>query len=417
MLKTLEDISSTKKRLSIEIPADAFEQEIQSSLQVLRKKTKLPGFRPGKAPMGLIEKRYGKDVEGEAMEKVIPQFYTKALEEADIIPVAQPQLEGGIDFQRHNPLALTFTVEIRPKIDDLSYEGIEVDGMALDITDNDIEQTLNRLAEDKATFEPTDDPAKESDLVVLDYTLLGGGEFKDQVFRLGSDQMPKLFSQKIAGLKKGEDVSFEMTMPEDFPNSELAGKTFTTSVAVKEVKNVIMPEIDDEFAKDMEMDDLESLKKHIRERLEESKREQVENVLKGQIMKKLLDTYEFEAPESLVESEVQHWVDQAKAQGRTEEDEALKNEIRPDAERNVRASMLVQIIGDKENIEVTEDDIRQRLISLSGRFNLSPENVMKYYISRDGSLEGLKHSVYEEKVLALLLEKANIKAVKAEEKK
>ncbi len=229
--------------------------------------------------------------------------------------------------------------------------------------------------------------------------------------------MPKLFSQKIAGLKKGEDVSFEMTMPEDFPNSELAGKTFTTSVAVKEVKNVIMPEIDDEFAKDMEMDDLESLKKHIRERLEESKREQVENVLKGQIMKKLLDTYEFEAPESLVESEVQHWVDQAKAQGRTEEDEALKNEIRPDAERNVRASMLVQIIGDKENIEVTEDDIRQRLISLSGRFNLSPENVMKYYISRDGSLEGLKHSVYEEKVLALLLEKANIKAVKAEEKK
>jgi trigger factor len=416
MLKTLEDITPTKKRLSIEIPAEAFEGEIQSSLEMIRRRTKLPGFRQGKAPLGLIEKRFGKDVEGEAIEKVIPEYYTKALDEADIVPVAQPNLEGGIDFKRHAPLLLTFTVEIRPRVENLSYEGIEVEDVAVEITDQDIENTVNRLQEDKATFTPSEEPAKEGDLLVLDYSLLGGPEFKDQVFRLGNESMPELFSQKITGLKKGEDASFEMTLPDDFQDPELAGKSFTTSVTVKEVKNVTLPELDDEFAKDLELDSMETLRNSIRERLEESRREQVDNVLKGQVMKKLLDAHEFEAPESLVEQELAHWVAQAQGQGRTEDKEKLTEEFRAEAERNVRASMLVQIIGDRENIEVSEDDIRNKLVALSGKFGLSPENVMKYYVSRDGSLEGLKNSIYEEKVLALLLEKAVVKPAKGEGK-
>jgi trigger factor len=418
MLKTMEDISATKKRLSIEIPPEAFEDEIRSTLKDIRQRSKLPGFRPGKAPFSLIEKRFGKDVEGEVMEKIIPKYYSDALKEAEIVPVGQPELEGGLDFKRNTPLALTFTVEVRPKVENLSYDGIEVEGLPIGITDADVETTLKRLQQDKATFEPTDGPAQEDDLMVLDYSLLGGEEFKDQVFRVGSETMPKYFSQKVTGLKKGDTAAFELTFPEDYYNKDVAGKSYTTNVTVKEVKKVILPELDEEFAKDMEMDDLQALKDHIRERLAESQRDQADNILKGQIMNKLLETYQFEAPESLLNLELDHALTQAKAQaqGGEVDEEKMKEELQAPSERNVRASMLMQMIGEKENVQVTEDDLKNRLVGLSAKFGLSPENMMKYFVSRDGSLDGLRNSVYEEKVLALLLERANVKPAPEAEK-
>lgn len=405
----MEDLSTTKKRLSIEIPPEAIENEIKSALDSLRKRTKLPGFRQGKAPMALIEKRFGKDVEAEALDKVIPAFYSEALKEADIKPVAQPSLEGGLDFRRNNPLSLTITVEVRPKIEKLEYEGIKVKDIPVSVEDKDVEDTLERLRQDKASYEPSEEPVKDGDLVVMDYEIKQDGKaFRDQVFQVGSEAMPTGFSDRLVGMKKGEDSEFSVTFPGDFRIEELAGKDAELKVSVKEIKKIILPALDDEFAKDLELDDLDSLKKHIRERIEESKKKAVADMTKAEIMKKLLEAHEFEAPESLVEEELGHRVAQAKAQGAQQDDETLRKELRPDAERHIKASLLVQVIGEKEDIDVSEEDLKQRVVALSGRFGLSPENVMKYYISRDGSLEGLRHSVYEEKVLDRLLERAEV---------
>ena len=143
MIKQTEDISSTKKRISIEIPSDAIEGEIESSLNELRARTRLPGFRKGKAPLSLIEKRFGKDVEAETMERLVPKFYSEAIKEAEIVPVGRPVLEGGLELKRNEPLGLTFTVEVRPKVD-LSYEGLEVEDVPLKVEDRDVEETIKR---------------------------------------------------------------------------------------------------------------------------------------------------------------------------------------------------------------------------------------------------------------------------------
>jgi trigger factor len=410
MLKSVEDISATKKRLSIEIPSDAIENQIKTSLDLLRRKTKIPGFRPGKAPVALLEKRYGKDVEAEAMEKLIPSFYSEALKEADITPVTQPSIEGGVDFKRNTPLSLTVTVEVRPKIENLSYEGIAVKEMPVTVSDEDVEKTLERLREDRASYEPSAEPVAEGDLVVVDYAAGEGGEpVKDYVFKVGSPAMPEAFSTGLLGAKKSEPVTFEMGFPGDFTAEGLAGKREKITATVKEVKKVDLPALDDEFAKDLDFDDLDALRKHIRERLEESQGKSIANMMKAEIVKKILESHDFEAPPSLVDGELSQLVAGARAQGRQDEpEEQLKEELRSDAERNIRASLLLQMIGEKESVGVTEDELKQKLVSLSGQFGLSPENVMKYYISRDGSLEGLRNSVFEEKVLDLLLERADI---------
>jgi trigger factor len=410
MLKSVEDISATKKRLSIEIPSDAIENQIKTSLDLLRRKTKIPGFRPGKAPVALLEKRYGKDVEAEVMEKLIPSFYSEALKDADITPVTQPAIEGGVDFKRNAPLSLTVTVEVRPKLETLSYEGIEVKEVPVTVGDEDVEKTLERLREDRASYEPSAEPVADGDLLVLDYAAGDGGEpVKDYVFKVGSPAMPEAFSAGLLGAKKSEPVTFEMEFPGDFPVEGLAGAKENITATVKEAKKVNLPALDDEFAKDLDFDNIEELRKHIREKLEESQQKSIANMMKAEILKKILESHEFEAPASLVDGEISHLVASARAQGRKDEPEdELKEELRPDAERNIRASLLLQMIGEKEGLDVTEDDLKEKLVSLSGQFGLSPENVMKYYISRDGSLEGLRNSVFEDKVLDLLLDRAEI---------
>jgi trigger factor len=349
-------------------------------------------------------------VEAEVMEKLIPSFYSEALKDADITPVTQPAIEGGVDFKRNAPLSLTVTVEVRPKLETLSYEGIEVKEVPVTVGDEDVEKTLERLREDRASYEPSAEPVADGDLLVLDYAAGDGGEpVKDYVFKVGSPAMPEAFSAGLLGAKKSEPVTFEMEFPGDFPVEGLAGAKENITATVKEAKKVNLPALDDEFAKDLDFDNIEELRKHIREKLEESQQKSIANMMKAEILKKILESHEFEAPASLVDGEISHLVASARAQGRKDEPEdELKEELRPDAERNIRASLLLQMIGEKEGLDVTEDDLKEKLVSLSGQFGLSPENVMKYYISRDGSLEGLRNSVFEDKVLDLLLDRAEI---------
>jgi trigger factor len=409
MLKTVEDISATRKRLKIEIPADAMEKEIKDSIDRLRARTKIPGFRPGKAPAALIEKRFGKEVESEVIEKVIPQYYAEALKEADITPVSMPSIDGGINFKRNEPFNLTLLVEIRPEMEGLNYEGVKVKAVSADIEESDVEATLERLRQDKATYEPSEGPVKDGNIVIMDYEMKDSGKsFTDEVFRVGSDLMPAVFSEKLIGLEKGGEAEFEVEFPGDYYSKELAGARDTFRVSVKEVKEVVLPDIDEEFAKDLEFDTLDALKDHVRERLGRNKKDAALKIMKAEVVGKIIESHDFEAPESMVEEELKHLVANEKARGGGEADEALRERFLPDARRRVKASLLLQVVGEKEGVEVTEEDVKLRVKEVAEHSSLTPENVMKYYISRDGSLEGLRHSVFEDRVLDILLERADI---------
>ena len=227
MLKAVEDLSTTKKRLKIEIPSEAIEKKIKNSLEKARQKAKTPGFRPGKTPMNIIEKHYGKSAEAEALEEVIPEFYDSALKEAAIVPVTRPEIEGGVNFERNNPLSLSFTLEIRPKIENLKYEGIKTKDIPVTVSDEEVENALKRLQEGKATYEAADKAIEAGDLLTIDYEMKYDDQTttaKDQVFMVGFTGLPKEISESLTGKKAGDVAEVEAQFPQDFHAKAIAGK-------------------------------------------------------------------------------------------------------------------------------------------------------------------------------------------------
>ncbi len=414
MLKAVEAINPTKKRLKIEIPSDAIEKEIQNSLEKLRQRTKIPGFRPGKAPINLIEKRFGRDVESEVLEKVIPEFYTKALKEAELKPVARPVFEERLDFKRSNPLSMTLTVEVRPEIDNLNYEGIKVKDIHVDVDEADVENTLKSLQEEKATLEVSEKEVGIDDLVnfdFVDYDIIGGEktpDAKEQILKIGNELLPKDLYEKLIGKRKGEEVKFTTTLPEDFESKEIAGRTVEIRVVITEVKEKKLPAIDDEFAKDLGADNLNALKEKVREGILRVKKEQTAKAQKAELIEKLVESHNFEVPETLLEMEMSSLVTEARMarQESEEDDESLLSEMKHRALRNVKASILLDVIGDKEGVTVTEDEVKNRIIFMAQRLSATPEAIINLYVSRDGSLEGLRNSIREDKVMDILLSKA-----------
>lgn len=415
MLKTVEDISTTKKRLKIEIPADTIEKEITDSLERVRRTTTLPGFRTGKTPISLIEKKFGKKIEGEVLERMIPRVYVDALKEADITPVANPVLEEELDFKRHLPISMTFTVEIMPKVENLRYEGIKVKELPIVVDDSDIDTVLKRLREERTTYDVSEGPSEMDGLVVFDYSIKGDSlEIKDQVFKIGSSVFPEDFSQKLIGKKKGDELTIETTFSADHPLEKFAGRRLNFNVSIKDVKKVILPEIDDEFAKDIGFDNLSELRKQLGEEIRKAKENEVAKIQKAELIKKLAESHEFDVPESLVENEAMALASaemsrkQGPGKAQAEEIAKLRDELRPNATKNVKASLLLDMIGKKEKITVTDDEVRNAMTTMARRFSVSPENLMKFYTSRDGSLNGLKNSIFEDKALDLILSRATI---------
>ena len=411
MIKSIEDITSTKKRLSIEIPADVIEKEISNSLAYIRKNASFSGFRKGKAPMQLVEKRYGKDAESEAVEKIIPRYYSDAIKESDLKPIGQPMLEGTLDFKRNSDLGLVLTVEVRPDIKDLKYDSLTVTDVAVEVGEEAVGQMLERLRQDRASYEPTEEPAGDGDVVIMDYTIKEDEKsFDGEVYKLGTELMPGEFTKNLTGRKKGEKVEFEAEFPEDYYSKELAGQKRTFSIEIKEVKKMSLPELDDDLAKDLGFDDLSALSERVKERLDESQKSTLVKMQKAEILHKLVEAHEFDAPESLVEGELENIMAQARgraqASGETLDEEKLRQENTKNAERNVKASLIIQAIGEKEGIDVSEQEMNDKVLALAASVHMTPENIVKYYVSKDGSLEGLRQSVFEDKTMELLIDRA-----------
>ena len=408
MLKALEDISATKKRLKIEIPAETIESEIQKGLLDVQKKSNLPGFRPGKAPINFIEKKFGKSVEADILEKMISEFYMKALKEADLKPVSRPEIEEPLDFKRNVPLSMTLTVEVMPRIENLNYEGITVKEIPVDVKDNEVEVVLKNIAEEKGTYESTDDAVAAGDLLTIDYTTDEGTDAKDVILKVGSGPYPEEFFNGLIGKKKDEEFEIEASFPED-AQSPFAGKKLKFKIKIKEVKRHNIPPIDDELGKDLGFDSLQSLRDKAKESILSAKNREADRIKQIEIVDKLIASHEFEVPEGLVKEETGRMVGEVRSIGKHEKtDEDLIKEFGSKAEKSVKASILLEIIGEKEGITVTEDDMKEEIFNFSSRFNLPPENVVKYYMAKDGSLDGLKHSIFEKKTLKFLLSKANI---------
>jgi trigger factor len=407
LLKALEDISSTKKRLKIEVPAEAIESEIKRGLNEAQKRARIPGFRPGKAPMHLIEKKFGKEIEADVMEKIIPEYYLKAIKEADITPVSRPVVEEPFDFKRNEPISMTVSVEVRPRVENLDYENVTVKEVPVEVRDEEVDAVLNRLAEERATYESVDDAVNAGDLVTIDYTVEDTVS-KDVVLKVGSGHYPQEFFDGLIGKKKDEEFIIEASFPED-SQTPFAGKRPKFEVKMKEIKRRNIPVIDDEFAKDLGFENIGQLKDRVKENIIASKNRDAERTKQREILDKLIESHSFDVPEGLLNAEISGIIGEIRAAGNDQRtDEEIREEIKPHAEKSVRASILLELIGEKEGINVSDEDMKEEILNIAQRSYVSPENVMKYYMAKEGSLEGLKQSVFEKKVLNFLLNKAKI---------
>lgn len=404
MLKGIDEISKTKKRLKIEIPADVVEGEIQKALKEIQKKAKIPGFRPGKAPLSIIEKKFGKDAESEVLEKLVSEYYNNAIKEADLKPVLPPVAEDPINIKRKEPLYFELIVETRPEIENLDYENIEIEDVSTEVTEQEIEDVLLRLSREKGVYEPTEEEVKNEDLVVIDYTTDIGKEAKDFVYKIGAGPFPEEFSKAIEGRKKGESFSVTIDFPQD-SIAEYAGKRVNFQINIKEIKR--RKDIPyDELPKEFGFENMEQLKQHVRENLENAKKEQAKEKKKIEILRKLLETYDFELPEGLLELEIRRIAEEYERMGINVVEQMDK--ISEIAKKNIKAYLLLEAIGEKEGVTVSEDELKQEVINIARRYSVTPQGVVQYYMSRDGSLDALRNSVFERKVFDILINKAKI---------
>jgi trigger factor len=446
LLKSIEDINATKKRLRIEVPAEVIEREIGSSLESLRQKVKIPGFRPGKAPVNLIEKRFGKEIEAEVLEKVVPEHYNMALREADLHPISMPELEEKFDFRRNNSLNLTFIVEVAPKIENLKYEQIAINDYPLTIEESDIEDTIKRLQNQKAVYEVSEDPVVMDDMVSFDYVdseVLDGENvpsLKEAITAMGNEIFPPDIMERALGKKKDEIIEFTKTFDENAAQKQLIGKTVKVKFSLKEIKTRSLPAIDDEFAKDLGVGTLAELREKLKEKIHTAKKDHIQRIQKAEIISSLVSSFNPEVPETLLTREMEALamekgvsesqgesvatdtasdvieaasdtttggkdLDLIKAEKSIEDDEA---KIKQKAMHNVQAALIIDAVGKKEGIIVSDDELDQRISVLAQRLSATPEAVRSFYSYKEGSLDGLKHSIFQDKVLDLLLSKAVI---------
>lgn len=420
----IEDLSSIKKRINVEIPVEQVSREIDSFYGELKKKARIKGFRPGKVPREILE-RYFKDyVKAEVTQKLIQDTYSEAISEGHLQPVSTPIIDPG-ELEKDKPFHYTVTVEVKPEIKIDGYVGLTLEGNKEEVKEEEVEERLRDLQNLHAVLKtiPEPRPIQKGDFVLLDYEAwlegkpLEGGKAIDYTVEVGSGRFIPALEEALIGLKPEEEKEMEVSFPEDYGYKKWAGKTISFRVKIKEIKEKILPPLDDEFPKDFgDYASLEEFKKKLKEDLTKEKEAILKKHLKDQIVDRLLEAHPFEVPESLVKAQAKALVSDMKLRLATQgmglkdlnlSEEKLEEDYRELSQKLVRTFLILEKIASQEGIDVTNEEIEQRLKEISERTRQPLEAVKRLYESRQ-LIPELKAEILNEKTLNFLLEKAQI---------
>lgn len=420
----IEDLSSIKKRINVEIPVEQVSREIDSFYGELKKKARIKGFRPGKVPREILE-RYFKDyVKAEVTQKLIQDTYSEAISEGHLQPVSTPIIDPG-ELEKDKPFHYTVTVEVKPEIKIDGYVGLTLEGNKEEVKEEEVEERLRDLQNLHAVLKtiPEPRPIQKGDFVLLDYEAwlegkpLEGGKAIDYTVEVGSGRFIPALEEALIGLKPEEEKEMEVSFPEDYGYKKWAGKTISFRVKIKEIKEKILPPLDDEFPKDFgDYASLEEFKKKLKEDLTKEKEAILKKHLKDQIVDRLLEAHPFEVPESLVKAQAKALVSDMKLRLATQgmglkdlnlSEEKLEEDYRELSQKLVRTFLILEKIASQEGIDVTNEEIEQRLKEISERTRQPLEAVKRLYESRQ-LIPELKAEILNEKTLNFLLDKAQI---------
>ncbi len=416
----VEDISTVKKKIRIDVAPEDMAAERAKELAALVKKASIPGFRPGKAPKAVVERHYGDSIKADVVNKMIMRSYAAAVKEHSLKPVSDPEI-GDLSLDQGTALSFSATVEVRPAITLGTYDGIEVAEPEMTVSDAEIDQTINRLREMYARLEVVEGRAVETgDTLIIDFEgfrngkPIEGARAVDHMLTLGEGSLIPGFEEQLLGMKKAETKEIGVTFPADYSNKDLAGTDARFTVTLKEIKKAVLPELNDEFAREAGSHaNLEDLRKRLREDLEARKRSERDSAQREELLKKLVEAHSFEVPQGMVDQELMAMMrQQATRLARQGVDiknfdaAKFRDERKEIAEKRIRGLLILDAIAEKENVTAGDQEMSAEVAALAKSAGQTVAAVRKYYESLEGGLENLRSSLVQQKTLALLLSRA-----------
>ncbi len=419
----IEKLSSVERKLSFEVPWDKVKAELDLAYRDLAKRAKVKGFRAGKVPRKVLEQFYKQAVEGQVVNALVDNSFQEAVKEHDIVPIANPKMDAMPEVEDKKPLSFEAVVQVKPEVDVTGYEALEVEKKVRKIDDSEVDAELEALRDKATIIEPITDrkDAQQGDLAVVDFfgyingETFKGGKGISYTVEIGSGRMIEGFEEQVVGMNVTDEKTFELTFPKDQGPDEVRGKKVEWKVELKELKRKVLPELDDEFAKDLgDYDTLAELKENLRTNLATREDASSKRMLRDAVMEKLVEMHEVDIPDVMVERQLdfllQDATRMAEQQDNPEIREAiakLRVEARPRAERQVAGMLLLEGVARKENIEVEDAALEGRIQDLSREHRI-PVNQLKIQLKQNDQIDALKYNLRQDQTLDWLLERAKI---------
>jgi len=413
-----ETTSSNKREIAIEIPAEEVSRETESLIQKYQKLARIPGFRIGHAPASIIRQRFAEDIKSEVVESLVPKYFRREADKQGLRPVSQPRVSD-LHIHEGEPLRFKASFEVMPEVKVEGYKELRADKPEIKVTDEEIEQALSDLREQHAAFTSVEGrPVADGDFAQVS---LDGqpkeGEGKpvhmDEVLVEigGKNTMPE-FTGNLRGASAGDEKTFDVFYPKDFSDQRLAGQTFTYTVKLQSIKQKSLPDLNDQFAKELgEFSTLDEVRKRVREQMEAERKHNAEREAKDKLIDELVKRNEFEVPESLVENQIDIRLERGlralAAQGLRPEDmkkmdlPRLRAGQREQAVRDVKAAVLLQKIAEEEKIGASDEEVDREVEALAHQSKQTADEV-RARLTHDGALDRIRNRIRDEKTLEFL---------------
>ncbi len=425
----VEDVSPIKKKLFVEVAADHVAEELESAFKKIAKSANIKGFRKGKVPRTILEQQFGPKAHYETIGSLINNSLYKALLDNQIQAVSQPQVVDTGSIEHGAPFTYEAEVDVRPEIVAQDYTGLQLTKTKMEFDDSVVDEQLKQLAESRTQLVVSEaEAAGDNDTVVIDFegyigeTAFDNGTASDYELELGSNSFIPGFEDQVVGMKRGEVKNVNVRFPDGYGANDLAGKDAVFKVTLKEIKKKQVPEINDDLAREVEADNLDQLKERITEQAKAQQQQQIDNQLQENLMDALLEKNPFEVPDGMVTNQLLYLKDsfsqRLKAQGMSLEmlgmnDEVFNKNYWDMATKQVKGELLLDAIAKQESLTVADDEVEEKMNDFARQSNAPLEQVKKYF-ENDQALTGLKGQLLQEKVVAFLLEQAQVTEVEPE---
>jgi trigger factor len=408
---TVSEPKPWKRVFEIEVPAASIQTELDEAYGRYRKEMRIPGFRQGKVPLSVLKARFGKEIRAEVLERKIPEYLNQAREEADIDPISQPVIED-ISFEDGEDLKVRAVLEVKPSIELKQYKDLQVIKKVAQVTDENIDRSLDALRERYANVVRVDGAAEKDHFLMADLQHLDksgvpiiGRKEEGQFFQIGTERLGEAFDKQLVGVKADEERRIDTVYPDDYAEEDLAEQQGHFLIKVRDVLEKQLPTLDDAFAVDVGAKDLDDLKQSVKEEMEQ----EPDRDMRTKLLEQIVADYDFEVPESMLKAYLDQSISEARSRARDQEidEEAMRQEYRPAAVDQIKRYLLLDAIADEEQIEVTKEELDGSLERIAERGQMPVDQIRRTF--RDnGRLERIESDIREEKVVEFLVQHADI---------